>query len=303
MAASSNPDEINLIDDDPDAYEVAVDPNMAATMGFTSFGSATPAAPAQHLEEDTPILDDLRPFKRRRFNQPINQPIAALRAQTRSRLKKAQAQGQDKGKDKGKQQQQQQGQQPQDGLNDDSDSDIDVDVDAEKDPDYEPDQDIDYDSSDPSAGGRTPISRPGRPTRKAPQDKDSGRDTPSQAASGQQQPEQQEQEQQQQQQPQPALKPHPNLPSRPPPARGGYRQGPGRGGYNPLWYVDYYDSSCNENPWEGMEKFKGLEPVGPFLPRYWDQQKATAAVAVADGSEGEEEWGEKEGEEDEENYY
>ncbi|KAJ4306727.1 hypothetical protein N0V88_000093 [Collariella sp. IMI 366227] len=31
-------------------------------------------------------------------------------------------------------------------------------------------------------------------------------------------------------------------------------------GMNPTWYIEYYDPSSNENPWEGMEKFKGLEP-------------------------------------------
>lgn len=53
-------------------------------------------------------------------------------------------------------------------------------------------------------------------------------------------------------------------------ARGG--RGGGSGGTrNPLWYVDYYDPSSNENPWKGMERFKGLEPVGTWLARFRDR--------------------------------
>lgn len=37
-------------------------------------------------------------------------------------------------------------------------------------------------------------------------------------------------------------------------------------GMNPLWYVDYYDPSSNQNPWERLEQAKGLAPVGPWLP-------------------------------------
>ncbi|KAL2129979.1 hypothetical protein VTI74DRAFT_7048 [Chaetomium olivicolor] len=46
--------------------------------------------------------------------------------------------------------------------------------------------------------------------------------------------------------------------------RGGHGHGHGHG-MNPNWYIDYYDPSSNENPWEGMEKYKGLEPVGTWL--------------------------------------
>lgn len=35
---------------------------------------------------------------------------------------------------------------------------------------------------------------------------------------------------------------------------------------NPLWYVDYYDPSSNQNPWERLEQAKGITPVGPWLP-------------------------------------
>ncbi|KAK4042008.1 hypothetical protein C8A01DRAFT_14329 [Parachaetomium inaequale] len=70
-------------------------------------------------------------------------------------------------------------------------------------------------------------------------------------------------------------------------ARGG---GAGRGGpHNPLWYVDYYDASSNENPWEGMEKFKGLEAVGTWLSRLWDREKkekGEGASGVEGGGEG-----------------
>ena len=34
-----------------------------------------------------------------------------------------------------------------------------------------------------------------------------------------------------------------------------------RGKRNPTWYVDYYDLSFNENPWEKLEKEKGLESL------------------------------------------
>ncbi|KAK4246945.1 hypothetical protein C7999DRAFT_41658 [Corynascus novoguineensis] len=75
-------------------------------------------------------------------------------------------------------------------------------------------------------------------------------------------------------------------------ARGG--RGGGSGGTrNPLWYVDYYDPSSNENPWEGMERFKGLEPVGTWLARFWDrsnkpvqkEQQAVEGDSVGQGAE------------------
>lgn len=49
----------------------------------------------------------------------------------------------------------------------------------------------------------------------------------------------------------------------------GHGGGSGRG-YAPgkrIWWTDYYDPSSNENPWEFLEKARGLEPVGPWLPR------------------------------------
>jgi len=35
---------------------------------------------------------------------------------------------------------------------------------------------------------------------------------------------------------------------------------------NPLWYVDYYDPSSNQNPWERLEQAKGLASIGSWLP-------------------------------------
>lgn len=34
-----------------------------------------------------------------------------------------------------------------------------------------------------------------------------------------------------------------------------------------IWWTDYYDPSSNENPWEWLEKARGLEPAGSWLPR------------------------------------
>lgn len=52
--------------------------------------------------------------------------------------------------------------------------------------------------------------------------------------------------------------------------RGGhFNSGRGRGGGNGPnreWYLDYYDPSFNENPWERLEQAKGLSPVGSWLP-------------------------------------
>ncbi|KAK0741640.1 hypothetical protein B0T21DRAFT_432773 [Apiosordaria backusii] len=48
--------------------------------------------------------------------------------------------------------------------------------------------------------------------------------------------------------------------------RGGARGGRG-GVHNPNWYLGYYDSRSNENPWELLEKKNGLEPVGTWLER------------------------------------
>ncbi|KAK3314663.1 hypothetical protein B0H66DRAFT_317411 [Apodospora peruviana] len=50
--------------------------------------------------------------------------------------------------------------------------------------------------------------------------------------------------------------------------RGGRSARGGRGGghsVNRQWYLDYYDPSFNENPWERLEQAKGLAPVGSWL--------------------------------------
>ncbi|KAK0634867.1 hypothetical protein B0T17DRAFT_502468 [Bombardia bombarda] len=47
---------------------------------------------------------------------------------------------------------------------------------------------------------------------------------------------------------------------------GGFGRGGGRGGQNRQWYIDYYDPSSNENPWERLEQTMGLEPRGSWLP-------------------------------------
>ena len=59
--------------------------------------------------------------------------------------------------------------------------------------------------------------------------------------------------------------------------RGGSARGSGGGGHghvghgghahNPTWYVDYYDASFNQNPWEALEKRLGLQAVGSWLAR------------------------------------
>lgn len=39
------------------------------------------------------------------------------------------------------------------------------------------------------------------------------------------------------------------------------------GGSRAPWYEGYYDHLSNENPWERLEKTKGLESKGSWLPR------------------------------------
>ncbi|KAI9046760.1 hypothetical protein LZ554_009497 [Drepanopeziza brunnea f. sp. 'monogermtubi'] len=49
-------------------------------------------------------------------------------------------------------------------------------------------------------------------------------------------------------------------------SRGGGRQRGGRGGQREgRWYEGYYDPAFNTNPWEALEKAKGLKPVGSWL--------------------------------------
>ncbi|KAK3683854.1 hypothetical protein B0T22DRAFT_443852 [Podospora appendiculata] len=53
--------------------------------------------------------------------------------------------------------------------------------------------------------------------------------------------------------------------SRQPPASARGSRGGGASGHR-VWYIDYYDPSSNENPWERLEQAQGLEPVGSWLP-------------------------------------
>lgn len=50
--------------------------------------------------------------------------------------------------------------------------------------------------------------------------------------------------------------------------RGGHGGG-GRGGHpgGRAWSVGYYDPSSNQNPWEALETALGLKPMGTWLPR------------------------------------
>ncbi|KAG6008510.1 hypothetical protein E4U21_004350 [Claviceps maximensis] len=48
--------------------------------------------------------------------------------------------------------------------------------------------------------------------------------------------------------------------------------------HNELWYVDYYDSTSNENPWERLEKAMGLETKGLWVSR---SEPTTAAAPTA----------------------
>ncbi|KAL2265248.1 hypothetical protein VTJ83DRAFT_6348 [Remersonia thermophila] len=225
--ANPNPDEIDLVDDDQAGdFEVAVDPDMAATMGFTSFGGTKPTfgndnSPAAGGDDDD---DKSRPSKKRRFNPhaddaiiapPVPQDtVAAQRAQSNPGNPGPQGKGQ---------------QTPRDEISHAPDSDFELDVSAaEAGSGYEPE--------------------PGAERKQPP---DSGRSTPASRAAG-----------------------DGHMPARGStlPARGGR-------GHNPLWYVDYYDPSFNENPWEGMEKFKGLEPVGTYLVRQWDREDKKVPAA------------------------
>ena len=59
------------------------------------------------------------------------------------------------------------------------------------------------------------------------------------------------------------------------PERGGFRhrggRGGGRGGYaasgRSQWWLDYYDPSSNENPWQRLEQSRGIESKGEWLTR------------------------------------
>jgi hypothetical protein len=46
-----------------------------------------------------------------------------------------------------------------------------------------------------------------------------------------------------------------------------------RGQRNPKWYVGYYDPSFNDNPWAKLEEARGLEPLGR-----WPEHQGTRTV-------------------------
>lgn len=60
----------------------------------------------------------------------------------------------------------------------------------------------------------------------------------------------------------------------------------GGGPVNPLWYVEYYDPASNENPWEGMEKYKRLPPVGTWLSRGRKRARDEEVKGGAEEAEG-----------------
>ncbi|KAL2184900.1 hypothetical protein L209DRAFT_406976 [Thermothelomyces heterothallicus CBS 203.75] len=212
--ARSNPDEIDLAEDDfddtsPNDYEVAEEAaTMAATMGFTSFAGG----------------DGAPPSKKRRFNPRLDEAVIAT-----GEPAPAAHTGQAKAAPVGP---------------------------ATRDEITYNDDDHDNFSKDDDGDGADDLDPDGPPT--PPRTASPALTAGSQAA---------------------GAWPNPSKPSRGwgGGGRGGARGGGGRGGrggpLNPLWYVDYYDPSFNENPWEGMEKFKGLEPVGTWLSRSRGREK------------------------------
>ncbi|KAK4101918.1 hypothetical protein N658DRAFT_506650 [Parathielavia hyrcaniae] len=254
----SNPDEIDLSDEDsyndPTDYDVAEDASMAATMGFTSFGGTKPTK--EERKDDHEDNHPSRPSKKRRLDHQSD--TADQQATTTSRTAS---------------------QVLQPGSKPAATDEITY-TDDEED-DFELDTTADLDDRDPAqpepAAGETIAANNNT-------DNEGGRRTPSQ--------------------PLPQSHPHSHiLPQRPPAttswtpttttttntntnisnsntSRGG-RQAQGNRRHNPLWYINYYDPSSNENPWEGMEKHKGLSPVGSWVPRYWGKSTATAAAGAA----------------------
>jgi len=51
-------------------------------------------------------------------------------------------------------------------------------------------------------------------------------------------------------------------------------KGQQRGQRNELWYIDYFDPSFIENPWERLEKEKGMEPL-----RNWPESRDDKRIA------------------------
>ncbi|KAK4122864.1 hypothetical protein N657DRAFT_681819 [Parathielavia appendiculata] len=245
----SNPDELDLSEEDlhndHNDYELAEDATMAATMGFTSFGGTKPTKEERKDDDDDHHLS--RPSKKRRLDHQSDIPGQQATTHTPHRVQPN----------------------PQPSTTDEITYTDDED-------DFELDTKADLNTGAPPIPAQ-PQPAAAETTRAA---NESGRSTPSQSL-----PQSQFQSQSR------------SLPERLNTtawttmtsnrggrggARGGGRQAQG-GGHNPLWYVDYYDSSSNENPWEGMEKYKGLAPVGSWVPRYWDTA-AAAAAATAGGT-------------------
>ncbi|KAH8883911.1 hypothetical protein GQ53DRAFT_830352 [Thozetella sp. PMI_491] len=65
--------------------------------------------------------------------------------------------------------------------------------------------------------------------------------------------------------------------------RGGSRGG--RGGYGgsglPQWWLDYYDPSSNQNPWERLERARGIDSKGTWLARSTKEGRDSAAASAA----------------------
>lgn len=64
-------------------------------------------------------------------------------------------------------------------------------------------------------------------------------------------------------------------------ARGGCQSSAGRGKHprestGTPWWEEYYDPAFNTNPWEKLEKERGLEPRGPWMT--WEESKAAATT-------------------------
>ncbi|KAF4977151.1 hypothetical protein FZEAL_6294 [Fusarium zealandicum] len=72
-----------------------------------------------------------------------------------------------------------------------------------------------------------------------------------------------------------------SLPQRPAPSQAS-RQGQNSAphGNRDTWYVGYYDPMSNENPWERLEKARGLEARGTWISRGAGRPAATTGTAA-----------------------
>lgn len=256
--ANPNPDEIDLSDSDffsnpssnqnhetPDADPDADAALMASTLGFTSFGTQYHPDPAEE--------DSNRPSKKRRFNPQSDNAVIAGPIPHHSSVDQGETfyEGED-GESiltayKAQHSQPSGGKKPKPKRKPNFDDQAYVDDD---DPNEDDDEDFDENSGSEIAASRPRRSRSATPL--------SERVT------------------------------HPGGRGGDRGARGGARgvRGGGRGGRggsygnanananaeaskwgapNPNWYVDYYDISSNVNPWEALERARGLAPVGTWL--------------------------------------